>query len=52
MEKGESLGGGMIILAIILAIILWLYPAFIIYIAWLAVILLLIGGLVALIFIK
>ena len=48
METKQMSAGWMIGLAIILAIILALFPVFVIWIAWLAVILLLIGGIAAL----
>ncbi|MGZ4893874.1 MAG: hypothetical protein ACXVIS_07380 [Halobacteriota archaeon] len=48
METKQLSAGGMIGLAIILGIILALFPVFVIWIAWLAVILLFIGGIAAL----
>ena len=40
--------GGMILLAIILGALIWLLPGLVIWIAWLAVIILFIGGVAAL----
>ena len=48
MENQQMSAGAMIGLAIILAIILALFPVFVVWIAWLAVILLFIGGIIAL----
>jgi len=41
-------GGAMLVLGIIIALVIWLIPAFIYIYAWLAAILLIIGGIVAL----
>ena len=46
-ERGLWSGIGMILLAIILAIILVLFPSLIIWLAWLAIIILFLGGLTA-----
>jgi hypothetical protein len=48
METQQMSAGGMMGLAIILAIVLLLLPWLVLWIAWLAVILLFIGGLAAL----
>ncbi|MBI4813378.1 MAG: hypothetical protein HY802_03345 [Methanobacterium sp.] len=46
METVQMSGGAMLVLGIIIAIIIVLIPAFIYIYAWLAAILLIIGGLV------
>jgi len=46
-ERGLFSGIGMIVLAIILAIILVLFPSLIIWLAWLAIIILFLGGIAA-----
>jgi uncharacterized membrane protein len=43
-ERGLLSGIGMILLAVILAIILALFPSLIIWLAWLAIIILFLGG--------
>jgi hypothetical protein len=48
MEQRQMSAGGMILLAIILAILIWLLPGLVIWFAWLGVIFLFIGGLLAL----
>ena len=48
VETKQLSGGGMILLAIILAIILALIPGLVIWLAWLAIIILFLGGLAAL----
>jgi hypothetical protein len=48
MQTQQMSAGGMMGLAIILAIVLLLLPFLVLWIAWLAVILLFIGGLAAL----
>jgi hypothetical protein len=48
METQQMSAGGMMGLAIVLAIVLLLLPGLVLWIAWLAVILLFIGGLAAL----
>jgi hypothetical protein len=48
VETRQASGGGMILLAIILAILLALFPFLVIWLAWLAVIILFIGGIAAL----
>jgi hypothetical protein len=48
METAQMSGGAMLVLGIILAIIIVLIPAFIYIYAWIAAILLIIGGLVSL----
>jgi len=48
MEQQQMSAGAMIGLAIILAALIWLLPGLVIFIAWLAVILLFIGGVAAL----
>ncbi len=48
VETVQASAGGMILLAIILAIILALFPGLVIWIAWAAVILLFLGGIAAL----
>jgi hypothetical protein len=48
MEIAQMSGGAMLVLGIILAIIIVLIPAFIYIYAWIAAILLIIGGLVSL----
>jgi hypothetical protein len=48
METTQMSAGGMIGLAIILAIVLLILPGLVLWIAWLAVILLFVGGLAAL----
>jgi hypothetical protein len=46
-EIGLWSGIGMILLAIVLAIILALFPSLIIWLAWLAIIILFLGGIAA-----
>ena len=46
-ERGLMSGIGMVVVAVILAIILALIPSLIIWIAWLAVIILFLGGIAA-----
>jgi hypothetical protein len=48
METTQVSAGGMIGLAIILAIVLLILPGLVLWIAWLAVIILFLGGLAAL----
>jgi hypothetical protein len=48
METKQVSAGGMIGLAIILAIVLLLLPGLVLWIAWLAVIILFLGGIAAL----
>jgi hypothetical protein len=48
METAQLSGGTMLVLGIILAIIIVLIPAFIYIYAWIAAILLIIGGIVSL----
>ena len=48
METAQMSGGAMLVLGIIIAIVIVLIPAFIYIYAWLAAILLIIGGLVSL----
>ncbi|MCJ7762308.1 hypothetical protein MUP38_02495 [Candidatus Bathyarchaeota archaeon] len=48
VETTQMSAGGMIGLAIILAIVLLILPGLVLWIAWLAVILLFVGGLAAL----
>ena len=48
MQTAQMSGGAMLVLGIIIALIIWLIPAFIYIYAWLAAIFLIIGGLVAL----
>ena len=48
MENVQLSGGAMLVLGIILAIVIVLIPAFIYIYAWIAAILLIIGGLVSL----
>jgi len=48
VETRQASGGGMILLAIILAILLALFPFLVIWLAWFAVIILFIGGIAAL----
>jgi hypothetical protein len=48
MEQKQMSAGGMMGLAIILAIILLLIPGLVLWIAWFAVILLFLGGIAAL----
>ena len=48
VETRQASGGGMILLAIILAILLALFPFLVIWLAWLAVIILFLGGIAAL----
>jgi hypothetical protein len=48
METKQVSAGGMILLAIILAIVLTLLPGLVLWIAWLAVIILFLGGIAAL----
>jgi hypothetical protein len=47
METAQLSGGTMLVLGIILAIIIVLIPAFIYIYAWIAAILLIIGGLIS-----
>jgi len=46
-ERGLFSGIGMIVLAIILAIVLLIIPGIVLWIAWLAVIILFLGGIAA-----
>jgi hypothetical protein len=48
MENAQLSGGAMLVLGIIIAIVIVLIPAFIYIYAWIAAILLIIGGLVSL----
>jgi len=48
VETRQASGGGMILLAIILGALLWLLPGLVLWFAWLAVIILFIGGIAAL----
>ena len=48
MENVQLSGGAMLVLGIIIAIVIVLIPAFIYIYAWIAAILLIIGGLVSL----
>jgi hypothetical protein len=48
METVQMSGGAMLGLGIIIALVIWLIPAFIYIYAWLAAIILIIGGLVTL----
>jgi hypothetical protein len=48
MQTAQMSGGAMLVLGIVIALVIWLIPAFIYIYAWLAAILLIIGGLVAL----
>ena len=48
MENAQLSGGAMLVLGIVIAIVIVLIPAFIYIYAWLAAILLIIGGLVSL----
>jgi hypothetical protein len=48
MENAQLSGGAMLILGIIIAIVIILIPAFIYIYAWLAAILLIIGGIISL----
>jgi hypothetical protein len=48
MENGQLSGGAMLVLGIILAIVIVLIPAFIYIYAWIAAILLIIGGIISL----
>jgi VIT1/CCC1 family predicted Fe2+/Mn2+ transporter len=48
MEQKQMSAGGMILLAIILGAILALWPFLAVWLAWVAIILLFIGGLLAL----
>ena len=48
VETRQASGGGMILLAVILGILLALFPFLVIWLAWLAVIILFIGGIAAL----
>ena len=48
MENAQLSGGTMLVLGIIIAIVIVLIPAFIYIYAWIAAILLIIGGLVSL----
>ena len=48
MENVQLSGGAMLVLGIIIAIVIVLIPAFIYIYAWLAAILLIIGGLISL----
>jgi hypothetical protein len=47
MENAQLSGGAMLILGIIIAIVIVLIPAFIYIYAWIAAILLIIGGLIS-----
>lgn len=48
METKQMSGGGMIVLAIILGALIFLLPGLVIWLAWLGVIFLFIGGIAAL----
>jgi hypothetical protein len=48
MEQKQMSGGGMILLAIILGALIAIFPGLVIWFAWLGVIFLFIGGLLAL----
>jgi hypothetical protein len=48
MENAQLSGGAMLVLGIIIAIVIVLIPAFIYIYAWLAAILLIIGGIISL----
>ena len=48
VETRQASGGGLILLAIILAILLFLLPALVLWLAWIGVIILFIGGLASL----
>ncbi len=48
MENAQLSGGAMLVLGIIIAIVIVLIPAFIYIYAWIAAIILIIGGLVSL----
>ena len=48
MENAQLSGGAMLVIGIIIAIVIVLIPAFIYIYAWIAAILLIIGGLVSL----
>ena len=48
MENAQLSGGAMLVLGIVIAIVIVLIPAFIYIYAWIAAILLIIGGLVSL----
>ena len=48
MENAQLSGGTMLVLGIIIAIVIILIPAFIYIYAWIAAILLIIGGLISL----
>ena len=48
MQTAQMSGGAMLILGIIIALVIWLIPAFIYIYAWLAAIFLIINGLVIL----
>ena len=48
MENAQLSGGAMLVLGIIIAIVIVLIPAFIYIYAWIAAILLIIGGLISL----
>jgi len=48
MENAQLSGGAMLVLGIIIAIVILLIPAFIYIYAWIAAILLIIGGLISL----
>ncbi len=48
VETRQASGGGLILLAIILAILLFLLPGLVLWLAWIGVIILFIGGLASL----
>jgi hypothetical protein len=48
METAQMSGGAMLVLGIIIAIVILLVPAFIYIYAWIAAIILILGGLVSL----
>jgi hypothetical protein len=48
METKQMSAGGMIGLAIIIGILIWLFPGLVVALAWFAVILLFLGGIAAL----
>jgi hypothetical protein len=47
MDAGKTSGGSMMVLAIIIAIIIYIFPFLVYWLAWLLVILLFLGGLIA-----
>lgn len=48
VETQQASGGAMIALAIIIGLLIWIFPLLVYWFAWLAVFMLLFGGIIAL----